>query len=288
MTDVVGEYARLAVLKERIEAKGQRPPSQLIVRMQQIETLARARLTPQQFQAAMTHVEHAKLNFSETLTAQEKAGEEARHKERADRITRELTAGLAGHGKGLSREQLRAVAEGKAPRAKMTQAERDALFRERTRAMDPAGKGWSEDEYARRMDALADASPERFAALAKGYRADPDGLRRAAKNWQTERVEYGLQKRREASDKLLGLSGEPRTPTEADRRRASLVDAYLHHSAEDIDRDTRRGRVSETLRELEGTSYQQMTQETNPEGRPTRRAHIAAAMAESESRGGDE
>lgn len=287
MSDIIGEYAKLAVLREQIEGKGLRPPSKLLERMQHIETLARARLTPEQFNAALNHVEHAKLHFRQELAAETQAGEAARMQARKDQITQQLSAGIAGHERGLTREQLQTIAKGKPldPPKRITQKERDAAFRERTKALDPSGKGWTEAEYERRMDALADADPKQFEAMAKGYRADAKGLRQAVTNWKAERIEYGLQKRRQASDEFHGLSGAPREPNERDRRRAVLVDAFLDHSADAIEQDTLRGRRSPVLAELEDRKYERVIYETNADGSRPRRSHIAEAMAEVEDRG---
>lgn len=290
MKDIVGEYAQLAVMKEIYDAKGKRPPSDLVRRMQVIETTARARLTPQQFQAALHHVEQAKLHFNHEMQAQAQAREAAEAQAFADRATRDLTSGVVGQSRGLTRAQLSAVAAGRplpAGPAKLTQAQRDAVFRDRTRAMDPAGKGWGEAEYERRMDALADATPEQFNKIASGYRAHPEQLRTAVRQWKGDRIEYGLMKRRQASDRFHGLEGErTREPNERDRRRATLVSAYLNQSADKIEEDTYRGRDSETLREVGDTRYRELISETEPDGRPSRRAYIAAAMAESENEGG--
>lgn len=278
MNDIVGEYARLAVLRESIEASGRRPPADLIRRISQIETIARARLTPAQLAAATNHVEHAKLRIYEEQTAQREALTRAQAQEFADRTTRDLTAGIGGHSKGLTREQLAAAAQGKPiPKPKtMTQAERDAIFRDRTRAMDPQGKGWNEAEYERRMDALADASPQQFETLAKSYKADAAQLRRAADTWKGDRIEYAIKRRR----------GEDKPPerelNDAERRRLTLVNAFVEKSGDQIEDDLRHGRRSEVGKTLNDQVSDDYLNETGPDNQLTRRAHLSRAMEASE------
>lgn len=285
MTDVIGEYARLIVLRESAEAAGKRPPAELLRRIGEIETLARTRLTPDQLSAALGHVEHAKVRIYEEQAAARAAQVQASAKALADRTTRRLTAGVAGRLHGLTREQLTAAANGKPiPSGKhMTQAERDAAFRDRTRAIDPSGQGWAEAEYERRLNALADASPQEFDRLATGYRADPAQLRRAAAQWRKDRVEVGLRKRREEADRVRGLEKPDRDLNENDKRRVALVSAFMEHAAEQIEDDTQRGRESTIARELGGHVGRDYLDETGPDDRLTRRAHLARAMESSGS-----
>jgi len=70
-------------------------------------------------------------------------------------------------------------------------------------------------------------------------------------------------------------------PNDRDRRRAAVVDAYLQTSADAIDDDTRRNsESSELLDQLYDRVPEHLLNEEH-DGRPTRRAHIARALAES-------
>ena len=124
---------------------------------------------------------------------------------------------------------------------------------------------------------MADAKPEQFAKLARAFRGDVNQLRREVDFWNEQRISYGLTRKRENSDLKLGRRAPETTePTYRDRRRAAIADSYLQTTADQIERDSQEGRVSEAAEEV---PYQLNEQR---DGKLTRRAQIADALLQSE------
>lgn len=282
--DFVLQYARLKVAEENCLARGVQVPPALRMRMHELEAIAKSRLTPQQLQAALHHVEVAKVRVRADAAREVAERRDKQVTQQVDGTVSSLTAGMLGRAGGLTRKELAAVAAGKAlPKGqRMPQAQRDAIYRQQTRAFDPAGKGWGEAEWTKRLDALADATPEQFGALAKQYRADATALRATVDRWRTDRYEHGLRQRREASDRFRGTDPiADRPPNYEERRRATIVNAYLQHTADDIESDADGGR-SDALDSFQERIDDSLRTETEPDGRLTRRAHIARAMEQHE------
>lgn len=286
--DLIGHAARLSVVRDAYVARGMAVPAHITASLQRIETLARARLSPAQLAAAMHHYEVARMQTQQEAYARQSEQIAARANAQVDQWFGKVTAGMLGQER-LTRDQVQALARGKEVplRSKrMTQEQRDAAFRERTRTLDPRGNGWTEAEYAKRMDALADATPGTFGALAKGYTVDPSQLRKAANRWKDDRIGYELQKRREAADRSKGLDNAPPVVTDRDRRRAALIEAYANASADEMERDVQHGRVgraSDSSRELNDELSLETLNETDNEGKLTRRAVMARALESQDS-----
>lgn len=284
--DIIGRYAALSVAADAYAARGQHPPEHIAREMQQIYTLAEARLTPQQLHAALGHVAQAKLRVQAT---QHEVNTRRLHENArivTERAVREMTHGMFGQPDGISKAQLDAYMNGQplpaGRRRQPTAQELDAHFRSATRANDPRGIGWGKKETERRLDELADASPEEFRAIVKreGYRKDPRELQKAARQWAGERIEQGLLERRQACDRQRGLEA-PKTvePNDRDKRRAAVVHSYLEATADELESATREGRVSDEHYEIEDKFTPKETEGTD------RRAALARAWNEQQSQG---
>jgi hypothetical protein len=255
--------------------------------MQRIETMAQARIPQHMMPDAMNHMHQAKLRIQQEMQAEQRRRLDAITQQTTGKFVRDLTLGIAGNQRGLTSDQVRAVARGEKlvrNKQKLSGAEKDAAMRDRTRWIDPRGHGWTVKEYEARMDALADATPREFSQLAKQYRADPAQLKRAASSWKDERIEYGLIQRRAERTKTQELP-EVREPNPDDRRRAAVVTAYLDQTADKMEVGARSGVWTDESREIDGGIHPALLNETH-NGELTRRAQIARAFEETES--GDE
>lgn len=258
MTDVIAEYAQLSLRAEQLQRTGQRVPPGLIHRIQTIEATARTRLTPQQLEAAMQHVEAAKMRIlSEQASHQREQGERDMQA-MVDKKSRELTEGWLGQRDGLTAEQFRAVRDGKPlhfPRARGSQREIDATFR--------ASTGMTEDQYVKLFDQLVEGGEQAISAHARRTGTDVAALRSAVRRWsEGDAVAHGVMKRR--SERV-----RPSEPVVADRdtrRRAHLVDAILSTS---IDKNDPRIIPTDSIRE-------DSLRDDSPRG------HIARAMEAAE------
>lgn len=282
--DIIGRYAQLSVAADAYAAKGQHPPEHIVREMQQIYTTAEARLTPQQMQAALGHVAQAKMRVQaiEHEVNTRRLNENARVA--TERTVREMTHGMFGQPGGISQAQLFAYINGKPipaeGRRRPTPQELEAAFRSATRANDPKGVGWGKKETERRLDELADASPEEFQAIVQreGYRKDPRELQKAARQWAGERIEQGLLERRQERDRQRGLQApKTREPNERDKRRATIVHNYLESTADELESASHEGRVSDESYELADKFTPKETEGTD------RRAALARAWNEQQS-----
>lgn len=279
MNDIIGRYASLSVAAERLARAGRPVPHHIVREMQQIESIAQTRLTPSQLQAALQHVEHAKVQ----VLAQEQSISQARLQadiaQTAEKTSRKLTEGWFGKADGLTAEQWRAVRDGKkvvfkAP-PKPDAAELDRLSVERTRGIDPAGKGFTLKEWEKRLDELAEVDRDRFEVLAKRYNADPKDLRKAVDRWRTERLEVEFNRRQQAR---ASREGDEVYSGEGYQRKAQIMDAMVEH-LDPSDENTARFFD-------DNAGAERIAQEG--EGRPGaegRSADIARAMMQVESRG---
>jgi hypothetical protein len=278
--DAIGRFAQLSVIAENCAAHRRPVPPQVLQEMQQIEGWGRARLSPEQMQAAVAHVEQAKVHWRAEYQQRQGEQSEQRVQQKMGNLMQRLTGSMMNRPEGLTVEQLRAVAAGKkieTQAVQLTQDQRDAHFRDASRAMDPNGIGWGEKEYERRMDALADASPAQFERLAQGYRVAPEALRHAANEWNGHRVEYGVMRRRSEGDALIQRPEQDRDPSDSEVRRASVVNSYLERAADDVQRDTYRGGTA-AARELNEDVPDYLLNESSSDGELTRRADVARAM----------
>ena len=287
MGDVVQRYALLQCAVENAHAHGRRADPAFYREIQRIETMARVHFTPQQLQDVMHHVEVAKMHLKQREIDSRDAAFTAYTARQIDRTARDLTRNTFG-GDGLSRRQLgEAARSGKRPATprndRLTQAERDQISREQSKRFDPAGRGWSEKEWVRRLDALVDAKPNQRAALTRQYR-DQANLQQLTNKWSNDRWEHGLAKRQAARDaereKSRPREEAPKELNYQQRRRAVLAEAMMMQGADEMEEAGRRGERADPL-ELDGPSISaSYLTETQPNGRPTRRAVLANAMWE--------
>ncbi len=280
--DLIGRYAFLSVAAENCAARGVSLPPHLRQEMQHIETMAKARMSPQQLQSAVNHIEHAKLRLRTQANELSRRVHEHDAKENTNRKVKEMTAGMFGQPGGANKAQLDAYLSGQPIPSqgghKPTPAQLDAAFRSYTRQTDPKGVGWGKKETERRMDELVDASPAEFERIVKreGYRKDPRQLREAASKWSGERIEQGLIERRTERSRIR--NGEPEekelVPNDRDKRRAVLVQSYLDTTADQIEEDTSNRKFSEVADDFADRMPASATEE------PGRRGALARAWNE--------
>jgi hypothetical protein len=222
VNDFIGEYARLSVAAERLQKMGRPVPPKVIHRMQVIEATAKTRLPPHALEAAMQHVEAAKMRLLSEAEAHAREQHEKESQVAADAMARRLTRGWLGEANGLSAEQFRAVRDGKPITIKSErppQARVDEAFRKRI--------GMSEAEYLGTMNRQTEANESEFFEKAAELKVNPDDLRRYVRKWnEGEGLAYELKKRR-AGD---GSEDEKVTPDADTRRRAQVVDAFIEHA----------------------------------------------------------
>lgn len=230
-TDIIGYYAKLQILAERYAAAGQYPPTNITRKLQEIETRARATLSPVQLRAAEHHAHVAKDRILREIAATQRSRTAADTQQYVEDGVRKMTRGMAGSTEGLTEEQFRAVLDGKPipGRRAPNQDERDAVFRQQTASFDPRGQGWTEREWVDRLDQLADANDRQFDSLSKNYRAESAALRKTADTWRTDRVGYELQRRRSEGE----APSRELTANDDDRRRADVIAAYADYAYEE-------------------------------------------------------
>lgn len=230
-TDIIGYYAKLQIIAERYAAAGQYPPANITRKLQEIETRARATLSPAQLRAAEHHAHVAKDRISREIAANENARSAANTQRYVVDGVSKVTRGMAGSTEGLTPEQFQAVLDGKPipGRRAPNQAERDAVFRQQTASFDPRGQGWTEREWVERLDQLADANDKQFDSLSKNYRAESAALRKTADTWRTDRIGYELQRRRSEGE----APSRELTANDDDRRRADIIQAYAEYAYEE-------------------------------------------------------
>jgi hypothetical protein len=290
--DKLDPIQRMGVLRALIESpmmQGTQAQRDWQLEAQQLALWAQTNLTPEQLHRANLLAEQSKHEWIEHARRERAANINQEEGQRVEQSVREMTHGMLGQPQGISRAQLGAIRDGKdIPREHMprfSQAAMDAHWKKVTRRYDPAGRGWGEKEAVRRLDALVDAPPERFAAEARNFRGDIALLRKEAKNWDENRIGYGLIRRRVDRDIQLGRQRQDtHEPNDRDRRRAAVVDAYLKTTADAMDRDSSAGEQSETYREFAERVPDNLLNEEH-DGKPTRRAQIARAMVEQEADG---
>lgn len=229
--DLIAYYSRLLFQAEVYQASGRRVPTAIQSELYALEAHGRATLSPQQLGVVQDHVNVAKANFHKQLQTHMQQENARKVAEGTDALSKEVTSGLLGRGEGLTAAQYREVNRtGKVtfPSKRLPQHERDAIIREQTKAFDPKGVGYTEKVWADRMDAIADASAETRAKYADYHRMPHAEMEETAKKWQTQRFEYGMDKRMQAK-----ASPEPvtRVADDSDKRRLAVTNAYLHHAS---------------------------------------------------------
>jgi hypothetical protein len=212
-------------------------PFELSQAIRTVEDRARSVLSPQQMRAAQEHVATAKNR----ILHDEQSREHARNDRQANKLMQDLTRGMLGRGDGLTREQFAQVQKGekklkfKSGQEYFDPKVADKVIRERTKRLDPAGKGFGFKEWQRRLDQLVDAGEGKFAELAKEYKGSPDELRKAVDAWGTDR--YGFEMRMRNASKTPPKDESVRV-TDDDHRRATVIGAYLDHTDAEDDQQT--------------------------------------------------
>jgi hypothetical protein len=230
MQELIREYAHCEHEAAIYQSHSQPVPAYIQQRITNIEAWARVNVHPQHLQAAIQQKDQYLAYLKQEQNRLETANHEHLKRATLEKAVGKVTQGMLGQDK-LNPNQLKAIVKKEPLRARIpnqTQAQRDAKMREATKRHDPARKGWTEKEFAKRMDELTDASPAEFARLVKKYGADPAQIRKAVDGWKSERIEYGLRQRRlerQGDDEKL----EPVLHEVDDNthRRAVLATAYL-------------------------------------------------------------
>jgi len=230
--DTVYRYAQLKYVADLYSRQGLPIPYKVARDMVNIEAEARAKFTPAQLDEIMaTHVAQAGFRVAYEHEHAMEARDRQNLEGAADRFAREATQGMFGQRDGLSSDQwaeLHATGKVTFPSTKIDPTQADAAIRQSTKRLDPTGKGWSKKEWIAKLDALTDARNRRdqksFDRVAAGIQQDPKELAKAADDWATQRIIYGLKERADARD-----DGEDEV-VEADeqtKRKMDVTDAYL-------------------------------------------------------------
>lgn len=228
--DLIGLYARLDLARKQYQSAGQPLPPDLTRAILAVEARAQSMLSPQQIQAAQHHVHQAQQRLIADQYDQI-AREQAAQADRAGReVIGSLTQGAFGERDGLTPEQFKSLVKGQKVKIdpkyrKFDRKAASADVRERTKRIDPEGKGYSLKEWERRLDQLAETvnDPKRWKEVSAQYRMDPAELRKLANNWAENGLKHVMERRereRFGSDKPTEVE-----PTDDHRRRAQLLDA---------------------------------------------------------------
>lgn len=281
--DAIRRAGAYRALIEEAQMRGLQPNPEWVVRHQRLVLWGQAHLSPQELHQANMMAEHAKHEFRNQVVAEERAQRDEENQAIIDKSVREMTHGMLGQPGGISQTQLQAIRGGKkipkTDKPRPSQEALDAHWMKMTQRLDPKGKGWGEKEAIRRLDELADAKPEQRERLAREFRSGLN-LQREAANWDEQRVEYGVKRKRVERDIQFGRRAPETTePTARDNRRAHIVDAYLKTTSDQMIRDGKDGRIGQTYNDFEEVPYQLNEQH---DGKLTRRAHIAQALVDSE------
>jgi hypothetical protein len=256
---------------------------------QQLALWAQMNFTPEQLHRANLLADQSKLEWIEHARQEQMAYQDAEALAVTEKTTRAMTHGMLGQSHGISAAQLRAIRDGadipREARPRFSQAAMDADWRRFTKHLDPRGKGWNEKEGIRRLDALVDAAPERFAHEARNFKGGEALLRKEAAQWDKDRIGYGLLRKRIDRDIQLGRRPpDTQEPSPRDRRRAAVVDAYFKTTADAIEKDSYAGKESEAYRDVTEQVPSHLLEEEH-DGKPTRRAQIAQIVAQADADG---
>lgn len=234
-------YGRLLAARDVAKSKSMQLAPQIARELTALETWARANFNSQELARAAQLGAQWQSHYQDQYGKAQRAALEKSGAEAAQAKVRDY----AGN---LTREQIAARARGEKiePTKRATQAERDQMIREQTKAL--VGKGLSESQWAARMNALSEASPQEFEKLAKEYKTEPAKLRAVVDEWDKgEFLEHGLAaKRREREDHKARFNGEEKLearelPEVGGQRKAQLVETSLRAEADEWDEATQRG-----------------------------------------------
>lgn len=114
MSNFVQEVAEAAYVSDRLQAAGKPVPPQITNFLH--DAMARARLLPP---AALAAAEHYLAAAKVDIGRRESDREANEMRSYADQLYKSVTVGVAGSVKGLSREEIQRVADGKAVREKV-------------------------------------------------------------------------------------------------------------------------------------------------------------------------
>jgi hypothetical protein len=232
--DMIREAAEIAVAQEIAEANGLQPRPQDIIRLNEIMSAAQARLSPQQYDAAIKHFHEAKLKAHGEFeamqkTQQRKAVEQAQQEEVSLRA-RTLAKALRTVSEKMSvpletQEQLDAFRAGE----KVKVSTSKARFPKAALAKQIKAKyGTSYEEHLKRLDDVAAAelsSPETAEQLREEYGFD----KQTTKAWREgEGIRLGMAERMAEHDKEMPET-EELIPSDEDERHMDLVTAAADH-----------------------------------------------------------
>lgn len=227
MTDLVGQYAELALAAETFLSAGRPVPFELSQAIQRIEARAGQVMSPAQIDSALQHVEAAKIR----ILSVEQVGHSDRMERDADAIAKDTTTGMAGQSDGLTRKQLQAVAEGKSlrvtpPHEVFDPKKANATVRQQTKKFDPAGKGYNLKQWEDKLEGLVSVADDdaKIKRAAQSMGVTEAELRRTLNDWDNTRYDYEMRKRNAVS---ATPKEEVFKPTDDDQRRAVVTQAYF-------------------------------------------------------------
>lgn len=271
MQDLIQRYAELEASQVIAQRTGMKFPLEMAQEMGRIEALAKSRFTPDQLAQAMQHVEHAKTEAFARYGAIAKSQREAEFKKGMDKLARSLTKGVVGQTNGLSADQFKELRdEGRVtlPSKRIGKHDADTIIRVHTARFDKSGEGYTKAEWTKRLDAMTDAlvvkgNEEAFQELASQYNAEPDVLRKAAKDWAHGRIAVGMDERRNAK-----VSTEPEVlePNDHERRRTQIADAWLTSLPEDVKTPREAKQVESEFASMRGDLSKEYTEDKGLRG----------------------
>jgi hypothetical protein len=238
---LIREYAHCEHEASIYQAHSQPVPAHIQRRIIDIEAWARVNVHPAHLQAAIQEKDHYVAHLKQEHIKLETAHNNQLKQATLEKAVGRVTQGMLGQDK-LTPQQLRAIVTKQPLRARiprqqqLTQAQRDEQTRNATKMYDPAGKGWTEKQFFKRMDDLADANEAEFAKLVRGYGVDPTHVRKFANDWKSQRVEFALKQRmadRHGDDTPGPLLDKV---DDRDHRRAVLATAMLADAGEQAER----------------------------------------------------
>ena len=235
--NLIGEAAKLMAWVETDQARGRSPNPKDLRRLSELDSIARSRLTPEQYNAGMVHLNAAKAQILSDMTIQDQS--QARQVEEIQRL-----AGINHKTNALS-DALRSVTGGGrfSTGTLETQEQLDDL-RAGNKVTVPVKKhrldkaliseqvqekfGVSLEEHKSRLDDLAEAQlndPDRFKTLSEEYGIDA----KTVKDWSDGGyLEFGLQERFAEQDKDLPDTEEIQ-PSKDDIMKMDIATAAANH-----------------------------------------------------------
>ena len=237
---VLTDYAWMTIQRDRCVERDQPIPVELHSHMMEVEGwFASLPLTPQERSNVEQTIQTSRSLHLQSETRELEQQNQTDFAQAADKGMQELTKGIGGQSNGLSMDQYREYQEtgafntpGNSPPSKK---DKNNATRALTKSLDPAGQGFSHEDWKNRLDSLANANREsetKFQRIAEQYDADPDDLKRAAYDWEQNGLAQTMRERQD-----LPAPPEYVTLDAKDERRMDIRSAVLEHMMEADDAD---------------------------------------------------